>query len=531
MYEVRVIETLADILDFPFDNQWIAAEIRNESETYKITYEKFRENVLYYSEILGEEDLSGKHIAIIGNSGYSWVVALMAIIYRGAVAVLFDNKISNEDMHSLIKNSECDIAFIDTETNKKTDLSSDVKIIEISDDFNDIKDKSGKNKFTLPSIESDSPAILAFTSGTTGDNKMVLLSHKNICRDIISCSADYFQDSLCNNKKIVPSIPFYHMFGLTAGVLIPLYYGMTIGYINGLKYLSASLALMKPHVLISVPIILENMFRRFNVISNGHPELITDKVKEFFGGNIEIIVSGGARLKENIYDYITDIGITLCNGYGMTECSPILTCNPVTNTRQGSVGKVVNSEDKEIRIIDNEILVRGNIVMNGYLKNDEENKKIFSKGWLKTGDLGYIDRDGYLFITGRKKNLIILSDGNNVSSEELENLISDCDLVSSVVVDCESNDYTEYLVAYIYPDYEYSKSFTDYEIKKQLDDYIRSINLTLPPYKRIASSCIMDKDFEKTSLGKVKKYKGFDKNNIHNFERKASINKRGMIKK
>ncbi len=321
------------------------------------------------------------------------------------------------------------------------------------------------------------------------------------------------------------------MFGLTAGILIPLYYGMTIGYINGLKYLAPSFSVMKPHVIISVPIILENIFRRFNMISGENTELIGDKVKAFFGGNIEIIVSGGACLRENIYDYFTSIDITVCNGYGMTECSPIIICNPVNNTRQGSVGKVVNSDDREIRIEDGEILVRGNIVMDGYFKNNEENKRIFSNGWLKTGDLGYIDSDGYLFITGRRKNLIILSDGNNVASEELENLIGDCSLVSSVVVDCERNDMTEYLVAYIYPDYEVAKSYSDLELKKQIDDYIRNINLKLPSYKRIASSSIIKKDFEKTALGKVKKYKDFEKRNTRYIDRTVFTHKDLKVKK
>lgn len=530
MKKVRVIDTIVDILDFPFDDKLTAAQIRGESTLNEFTYKEFREHVMYYADMLGKGDLKGRHIALAGNSGYGWVAAFFAIIYRGAVAVLFDNKMPFENAAALMQNAECDMAFMDENTRKNWKLPKNVRTIIFSNNYDDMKNAVCTSDFLLPDITPDSAALIAFTSGTTGDNKMVLLTHKNICRNIVSCSTDYFEDALGPEKSVIPSIPFYHMFGLTAGILIPLYYGMTIGYINGLKYLVPSLAVMRPYVLIAVPMILENMFRRFNVISGGHPELIGGKVKEFFGRNIGIIVSGGARLKENIYDYFTGIGITVCNGYGMTECSPILTCNPVSSTRKGSVGKVVNSEDKEIRIVDDEILVRGNIVMNGYLKNDEENQRIFSKGWLKTGDLGYIDYDGYLFITGRRKNLIILSDGNNVASEELENLIGDCELVSSVVVDCESNDLSEYLVAYIYPDYELAKSFSEPELKKQLDDYIRNVNLTLPPYKRIAGSCIMKKDFEKTALGKVKKYKGFEKGNSRYIDRSALIRKRGRVK-
>ena len=197
-------------------------------------------------------------------------------------------------------------------------------------------------------------------------------------------------------------------------MLIPLYYGMTIGYTNGLKYLNDTLSTMKPHLIVTVPVILENMIRKFqipNADSLNKKELL---VKRFLGGNMEIIVSGGASLNEEIYSFFEDMGITVCNGYGMTECSPIITCNPIRKTKKDSVGKILNNEDKEIKLVDSEILIRGNIVMDGYLDNDTENKKVFSDGWFHTGDCGSIDSEGYLFITGRKKNLIILSDGNNV---------------------------------------------------------------------------------------------------------------------
>ena len=199
------------------------------------------------------------------------------------------------------------------------------------------------------------------------------------------------------------------------------------------------------------------------------------------------------------------MGITVCNGYGMTECSPIITCNPIRKTKKGSVGKILNNEDKEIKLVDSEILIRGNIVMDGYLDNDTENKKVFSDGWFHTGDCGSIDSEGYLFITGRKKNLIILSDGNNVAPEELETLISSCELVTSVVVESKMNGRSEQLAAYIYPNQDFKERLSESQIEKEIRHFIKRINKKVSPYKRIAAIELLEKDFEKTALGKVKK--------------------------
>lgn len=501
----RNIATLTDLLEFPFEATLPAAFIRNGGKYDQITYAEFRSMICQNVNELEDRDWKGKRIAVAGESGCGWAISFFTILCKGGTAVLLDNKADPASANGLLARAECIAIMADNAFLSKTELNKCIDKIEFSNNYGDLcADISYETDAEFHKCLPETSAVIAFTSGTTGDSKFVQLTHRNLTRDIISV-VDYFENFIGPNKIVLPAVPFYHLFGLSCGMLIPLYYGMTIGYTNGLKYLNDTLSTMRPHLIVTVPVILENMIRKFqipNADSLNKKELL---VKRFLGGNMEIIVSGGASLNEEIYSFFEDMGITVCNGYGMTECSPIITCNPIRKTKKGSVGKILNNEDKEIKLVDSEILIRGNIVMDGYLDNDTENKKVFSDGWFHTGDCGSIDSEGYLFITGRKKNLIILSDGNNVAPEELETLISSCELVTSVVVESKMNGRSEQLAAYIYPNQDFKERLSESQIEKEIRHFIKRINKKVPPYKRIAAIELLEKDFEKTALGKVKK--------------------------
>ena len=351
----------------------------------------------------------------------------------------------------------------------------------------------------------ETPAVIAFTSGTTGQSKMVRLTHKNICSNIMGLD-DHFKERLSPGMSVLPLIPFFHMYGLTAGVLIPLYYGMTVNYLDSLKYASAAMKMMNPDVLAIVPVILESIARRIIAAASGNPALIPPVIKKMFSKKTRLIICGGASLCDDIYKMFSTAGIEVCTGYGMTECSPVLACNPPGAPRIGSVGTALISDFEEIKIVDNEIMVRGEFVMDAYYEDEEETEKIFRDGWLATGDLGYFDEDGYLYITGRKKNLIILSDGNNIAPEELENKIGTNPLVGSVMVHTDPDDRYNRLIASIYPDWEYINEHSIPDFKDKVKNAVLRINSELPPYKRISKTKFVRKDFEKNRLGKIKRF-------------------------
>lgn len=512
MRRFRKIHTILSLLDCLGEEKFEAVRIRSTTGQKSINYGQFKSHILHCAEKCKEFDWNGRQIVLIGDSGYGWLVWFFTILIKGGTAVLIDNRLPKEIITSMIAQTEATDTLIEENSlDKINDNQKDEqRIIEFSNKPDKYSDEAVMTLEKLPIVTEDMAAIIAFTSGTTGVNKMVQLTHKNICSDIMSCY-DYFEDELGPDRSVLPMVPFAHMFGLTAGVLIPIYYKMPVFLIKSLKYVSIAIREMQPYILIAVPAMIENMVRRLNILLEKEPDRKKEFIKQFFGNNMKIIVSGGAKLRDDIYNTITNWGIILCNGYGMTECSPIITCNPIKNTKAGSVGKIFSQPYKEVKIKDEEIMVRGDIVMSGYYENDQENNKVFHNGWLSTGDMGYIDEEGYLFITGRKKNLIILSDGNNVAPEELENQISSCPWVTSVLVNSESNVNGEYLVANIYPDYEYAQLHQESDVRDKIELHVKNMNQKLPSFKRISRINIEKQDFEKNMLGKAKRNKYLQK--------------------
>ena len=296
-----------------------------------------------------------------------------------------------------------------------------------------------------------------------------------------------------------------------------------------MKYFSKSIAYFKPTFLTIVPIIAEAIHKRIwqEAERNGKTKRLKTmilfnhffkrfgldmssklfrKVWDSLGGNLKILLCGAAFVEKNLVDAYSDLGISLIVGYGISECSPLITANALKNNVAGSVGKTVGAPYCEIKIMNGEICVKGSIVFSEYYKNEQETQKAFTNGWFKTGDLGYLDSNGNLYISGRKKNLIILPDGNNVSPEELESLLQKESLIKSVFVCEREYENCAYITAYIHPNYEYASSLKMQDIRGEILKIVSKINLTLPYYKKIHKVEISETDFEKTALGKVKRY-------------------------
>jgi len=529
--EFEKIKTIKDIISYSKNkfNDITAIKIRNGNFINEISHNQFLNDVSSISKFLNENGINNKKIAIIGKSCYEWLVAFYGIVCSGNVAVPIDRELSKKSIETSMKRADVEVLFIDeTYAEEAIYIKDNMPELKINLSFHDfdgfinLSNLLGKNEVNYKydiDIDSDQPAVLAFTSGTTDTNKIVVLSHKNLCSNVFSC-IHFFSEDVKPGDTIIPVLPTHHMFGLTINMLLPFCLGLTICFGEGIKYLNRDMKFFKPSIMFMVPMIVGNMYNHIWIeaeksnqdnklktlieLSNGLRKVGVDlrreifkSVLENFGGNIRLFVCGGAPLDSKLVEQYDEIGISLRNGYGITECSPVISCNKKNGMRIGSVGIPGPEQCCQVKIIDNEVCVKGPIVMKGYYKDEESTKAVFRDGWFKTGDIGYID-DDFLFITGRSKNLIILSDGNNISPEELEVPLQLVPLIKSVFISSRIHKHIHMLVAKIHPDFIYAKENNITNIKEVLEEEVKKMNKDLPPHKRIRNVEINDLDFEKT---------------------------------
>lgn len=482
------------------------------------TYKELDSDIDCLGTFLYKKGLKNDNVAIIGENSYEWIISFLALTNGGNVAVPIDKELSPEDIAVLFKKSDCKAAIVSdkyAEIVKKAKISKIYNMADMSEFISTGKEllEKGKRDFVNHNIDAEKPAAIFFTSGTTGFSKGVMLSHKNMAANI---------NSACKNFLVTGDVfsvlPFHHTFGFVTSILKPLNYEKCIFLNKRLKTVVSDLAIAKPQVLFLVPLFVENFYRNIwkTAKSNNKEKLLRDMMKisdkllkagidlrkklfssvhKAFGGKAEYIICGGAYLDEKYIKEFESWGIRILNGYGITECSPVLSVNRNHHTKEGSVGKILSG--CEIKIADDEeIVVKGDNVMLGYYKDKKATDTVLIDGWYHTGDLGYIE-DGFLFIKGRKKNLIILSNGENVSPEELEAKILGDKAVCEAVVYSEDNVIT----AEIFPIEEYLDN-TEY-----FSALIKKINAELPVFKKIKKTKIRDEEFPKNTNKKIVRHK------------------------
>ncbi len=334
---------------------------------------------------------------------------------------------------------------------------------------------------------------IMFTSGTTGKSKGVMLTHRNLAEN-----ATCLDMKIPKRTVILSVLPIHHAYCLTMDIIK----GMTLGSIicinDSLLRVAKNMKLFQPNMILMVPLMIETMAKKLEEAAGLPPEIVK---KEVFGENFHTICSGGAYLNPSYIDLFKRYGITILQGYGMTECSPVISTTVSWNIRKEAVGQLI--PNCEAKTVDEELWVRGSSVMKGYYKMPEETAAALTEdGWLRTGDLGYVDEEGFVYLTGRKKNLIITKNGENVSPEELENKIGVHRLVQEILVR-ESEGVIE---AEIFPDYEYAKKKEITDIRAILQEEIDGYNKTAPAHKRIYRLKIRETEFEKTPSKKIKRY-------------------------
>lgn len=497
MKKIKTLKELVYYADEKYgEKTFITEHIREQIRSS--SFHMFRNDCDAVAAWLEETFKSKIHAALIGDTSYKYLTAWLGIQCCANVSVPLDTSNKAERIADEINRSDCEVVFLDSNHTGDVEVfkrlcpsvKQYISIFEKTENtlfLDDILKKyHGKKPQKTPS-EDELSAIL-FTSGTTGKSKGVMLSHGNLI-DNTTCEPD---DS-CHGEKKMTVLPVHHIFCFTCDILCSLWFGRTVCVNDSLMRLSKNMKLFQPNTVTFVPMIALSLINKIEALY----QKTSDRkaaAGEVLGNELYAIFTGGAYLSPDIQKRYKKFGIDISQGYGMTECSPRICSGKMNTPFPESVGKIVPG--CEVRIDDGEICVKSRSVMMGYYKNPEETAKAFTEdGWLRTGDLGYKNESGYLFLTGRKKNLIILSNGENVSPEELENQFSGSPRIKEIIVYAKNDRIT----AEIYPDPEYKANDIKSDIRAEVD----RVNDTFPPSKRIVSIVFRDKEFEKTASRKI----------------------------
>ncbi len=493
------------VRDYP-DNpaiRWI--EKKNIPEK---TYREFNSDRLRVSHAFLERGFEGSHIALLGSGSYEWICAYFGIVGTKMTAVPLDPMLPVEELCDLIRRSDSEVLMISPKLKDHLDkILAECPALRLtvmlSDNaagagdgvisINELMD--GADDASLPAEKRPGPddvCTIIFTSGTTGKSKGVMLTQRNLYDDV-----DNVVVSFSPGTTMLSVLPVHHAYCLVMDWMKGFSLAATIYINDSLLHLLRNIAMVEPQVLLMVPLMIETIYKRLKAAEGSKPK--EEIAAEVFGKNIKRIFSGGAHLDPFYINALGEYGVQVCEGYGMSECSPTISTNGELGNKPGSVGKVL--ANMEIRFVDGEIQVKGSNVMKGYYKMPKETEEAFSDGWLRTGDLGYLDEDGYLFITGRLKNLIILSNGENISPEEIENTLLSNELVGEVVISGENNG----LLARIYPDPDVMerKGLSADDAAKELQDIINAYNKTQPSYRTITALTVRKNPFIKNSTKKI----------------------------
>ena len=422
------------------------------------TYTDLKNDAERFSAALAALGEQKNHIALVGPSSYEWVVAYMGTVGSGSVAVPLDAQLPVEALCELIDRADVTTlvygeskAAVATEALKSCpnlkhviSMAEESKVEEALPMWKLIGEQT---EGLACDPQPDDLATIMFTSGTTGKSKGVMLTHRNLADNATCLDMKIEQGTV-----ILSVLPIHHAYCLSMDILKGLSLGSVICINDSLLRVAQNIKLFEPNMILMVPLMIETFAKKLEEVAWMPAGLIKGKV---FGKQFHTVCSGGAYLNPAYLDTFGKYGINILQGYGMTECSPVISTNLSWESKVGSVGKLM--PNCEAKTVDEELWVKGSSVMQGYYKMPEETKEALEDGWLKTGDLGYVDEDGFLFLTGRKKNLIITPNGENISPEEIENKLGENRIVQEVLV----RDSDGVIEAEIFPDYEYAKKKKD----------------------------------------------------------------------
>ena len=566
LYEITNYKTIKEIFEnstTKYAENTLILEKFNSKEPFKeIKYKEFRSDVISLGTALNDYlKIKDTRIIIIGENTYHWYVSYMALLCGSGIAVPVDKELPENEIINVINRSKATAVIYST---KKKDVIN--KIIESKstkakyfiqmNSEDELKDNrvgldylikqgnilinSGNNSYKDIEIDPNEFKVLIFTSGTTSNSKGVMLCNKNLAQNINAVSA-YVK--LYESDRLMSILPLHHTYESTIGFLLPFSSGCSISVCQGLRYIVPDLQETKPTAILTVPLLVENLYKKINAnikkskkdgivnsmihITNALKNVNIDikrkvfnEIYENLGGNLRIIVSAAAPIDKKIGKWVEDIGITFLQGYGLTETAPIAALTPEYKTKVGSAGKPVVCADIKI---DNpnengegEILIKSDTLMLGYYEDEAATKEVIIDDYFHSGDIGYLDDEGYLYITGRCKNVIVTQNGKNIYPEEIELLLGDVPEIRESMVygkqDPEKkNDKELIITAKVIPNYDeiekiHGKDLTEEQVYDIIWEKIKEVNRKLTSYKAIKKLEIKKDEFEKTTTMKIKRY-------------------------
>ncbi len=494
----------------------------NKDEYNDITYEQFLKEIKILSAVFMKKGYTKKRIALIGNNSYEWLLVLFTSFYTGSVCVPLDKNLLEYEIQNQLSRSESDVLFV---TDNRDTSAFDIKI---ENDVASLLEEKADDINIKYDIDENALSLLLFTSGTTQKSKAVMLSQLNIVTNLYGLA---LHEPFKSTDVNMIMLPLHHTFGMVSVILF-LSLGMTNTFCDGLK-INKSLAEYKPDILVCVPLIADAIYKTAwkQIRKSGKENLVKTMIKicaflrkfgidirrrvfkdiiSALGGNAYFVIVGGAALDKTVEKWFNDIGILTVQGYGLTECSPVLSAENPSNMRYGSIG--IPLPNVEMKIIDEdqnglgEIIAKGKNIMLGYYNEPELTDEVLKDGWFYTGDVGYKDKDGYYYITGRKKNVIVLENGKNVFPEETEELIYKIEYVKECLVFADKDNGKDVMKAKIVYDTEYFKDLSQDEIHKTVKEDIKQLNTKLTGYKQIKDVIVTSVPMERTTTFKIKRF-------------------------
>ena len=556
IYECLKITDLKDMLNKTkelYKNN-IAYKIKIEKDKYyTITHLEARNMVNSLGTALIEMGLKGKRIAVIGENRYEWQIAYLSIVCGTGIVVPLDKSLPENELMNLIERSEVEAIFYSSkyeETLKRCVLEGvgNLKHL-ISMDLKEHKEgiyseieliekgkkllANGNKKFLDAKINPEEMSIMLFTSGTTAASKVVALSHRNICSNLMSIASIL---DVSEKDVMLSFLPLHHVFECTVGFLMALYKGMEVTFCDGIKHIVENMNEYKITYMACVPAIYENIYKNIlkKLQKEGRLEETKQKIidtKEYnmeekkkvfqdihnmLGGNVRLLISGAAALNGKVEEGYRDLGINLVQGYGLTETSPVIGMGNNRYHKVGSIGKAVPNVEAKIEDVNEEgigeLVVKGPNIMIGYYGDKKATNAVLKDGWFYTGDLAKIDEEGYIFICGRKKSVIVLKNGKNIFPEELEGIINRVEGVKESFVfekrNTEDVNDIKIFAKIVYDKKiveEAYKTNSNIEIYNSINNQVKAINKSLPPYKAIRGIILTEEPLIKTTTSKIKR--------------------------
>ena len=558
LYEVRQVKDIREAIfgaaDIYGDKDALLEKNKVTDKYEAYSYNRFVKDIKSLGTALCNMGLKDKRVVVMGENRYLWSVSYMAVVNGTGVVVPVDVQLSQDDLKFIFESSKPEaVIYTDKKAKEIKNLSEQLPSIKyfINMDGTDTDNErffnmnsliekgeklitDGDRTFIDAKIDPEEILIILYTSATTSVSKAVQLSHRNIVTNLMAMSS---MINIRSDDVFLSILPLHHTYECTCGFICPLYLGASIGYAEGLKHIKKNMDELKPSVMLSVPLLFEGMYK--NIIKTaekaGSLKKLTTIIKvadalhlsrntrrKLFsavlaglGGNIRLMVSGAAAISPTVAKFYRSIGVAFLQGYGLTECSPIICLNSDKEFIDASAGKPLPGV--EIVILDKdtdgigEICAKGPNIMKGYLDMPEENERIFEGGYFHTGDLGYMDDKDFVFITGRKKSMIVTKTGKNIFPEELEQKLAKSKYVEECLVfGVNDKDGDSIVIAAVFPALQvFEDEFKNTDKKfmyNKIMELVKEVNAQVPTYKAIKNLVIRDTEFVKTTTRKIKRY-------------------------